>query len=431
MDDLLIIIFLILLNGVFSMSEIAMISARKTKLATEAKNGKRSAIRALKLQDNSERFLSTIQIGITLIGILTGMYSGDQLARDLAMMLEGFGVSTAWSDELSKLVIIIIVTYLSIVIGELVPKKIGLNMGYKAAMVIATPMYVLSLIAMPFVWILEKSTKLISSFLGINKQENQVTEDEIKSMVREGTETGEVQEVEQDIIERVLVLGDQDVESIMTHRKDVKFLDIDMDADEVKAVMDEQIYDAYPVMDGKSDDICGVVSLKELIKGLWKPGFNLRSILHEPVFYPESMTVYKALEDMKNRKISRAFICDEFGSMTGVVTLKDILEGLVGTIQEKGTVPMITKRPGTDDWFVEGQCPFYDFLEFFEHEDLFEPNSYNTISGLMIEALGHIPTEGESIDWHDFHIEVVDMDGNRIDKLLVTPPGDNGGEDQQ
>lgn len=431
MDDLLIIIFLILLNGVFSMSEIAMISARKTKLATEAKNGKRSAIRALKLQDNSERFLSTIQIGITLIGILTGMYSGDQLARDLAMMLEGFGVSTAWSDELSKLVIIIIVTYLSIVIGELVPKKIGLNMGYKAAMVIATPMYVLSLIAMPFVWILEKSTKLISSFLGINKQENQVTEDEIKSMVREGTETGEVQEVEQDIIERVLVLGDQDVESIMTHRKDVKFLDIDMDADEVKAVMDEQIYDAYPVMDGKSDDICGVVSLKELIKGLWKPGFNLRSILHEPVFYPESMTVYKALEDMKNRKISRAFICDEFGSMTGVVTLKDILEGLVGTIQEKGTVPMITKRPGTDDWFVEGQCPFYDFLEFFEHEDLFEPNSYNTISGLMIEALGHIPTEGESIDWHDFHIEVVDMDGNRIDKLLVTPPGDKGGEDQQ
>lgn len=431
MDDLLIIIFLILLNGVFSMSEIAMISARKTKLAAEAKSGKRSAIRALKLQDNSERFLSTIQIGITLIGILTGMYSGDQLARDLALFLEGFGVSAAWSDELSKLVIIIIVTYLSIVIGELVPKKIGLNMGYKAAMVIATPMYVLSVIAMPFVWILEKSTKLISSFLGINKQENQVTEDEIKSMVREGTETGEVQEVEQDIIERVLVLGDQDVESIMTHRKDVKFLDIDMDADEVKAVMDEQIYDAYPVMDGKSDDICGVVSLKELIKGLWKPDFNLRSILHEPIFYPESMTVYKALEDMKNRKISRAFVCDEFGSMTGVVTLKDILEGLVGTIQEKGTVPMITKRPGTDEWFVEGQCPFYDFLEHFEHEDLFEPNSYNTISGLMIETLGHIPTEGESIDWHDFHIEVVDMDGNRIDKLLVTPPGNKGGEDQQ
>ncbi len=431
MDDLLIIIFLILLNGVFSMSEIAMISARKTKLAAEAKSGKRSAIRALKLQDNSERFLSTIQIGITLIGILTGMYSGDQLARDLALFLEGFGVSAAWSDELSKLVIIIIVTYLSIVIGELVPKKIGLNMGYKAAMVIATPMYVLSLIAMPFVWVLEKSTKLISSFLGINKQENQVTEDEIKSMVREGTETGEVQEVEQDIIERVLVLGDQDVESIMTHRKDVKFLDIDMDADEVKAVMDEQIYDAYPVMDGKSDDICGVVSLKELIKGLWKPDFNLRSILHEPVFYPESMTVYKALEDMKNRKISRAFICDEFGSMTGVVTLKDILEGLVGTIQEKGTVPMIVKRPGTNDWFVEGQCPFYDFLEFFEHEDLFEPNSYNTISGLMIEILGHIPSEGESIDWHDFHIEVVDMDGNRIDKLLVTPPSSQTEEKPQ
>lgn len=420
MDDLFVIILLILLNGVFSMSEIAMISARKTKLTSEAKNGKRSALRALKLQDNSERFLSTIQIGITLIGILTGMYSGDQLARDFALMLENAGVSVMWSEELSKLVIIIVVTYLSIVIGELVPKKIGLNMGYKAAMLIATPMYVLSIIALPFVWILEKSTKVISSFLGVNKQENQVTEDEIKSMVREGTEVGEVQEVEQDIIERVLVLGDQDVESIMTHRKDVKFLDVDMTADEVRAVLNEQIYDAYPVTDGNSDNVCGVVSLKDLIKGLWREDFSLRNIMHEPIFYPESMTVYKALEDMKNRKISRVFVCDEFGSMTGVVTLKDILEGLVGTIQEKGTVPMIVKRQGTSDWFVEGQCPFYDFLEFFEREDLFEPNTYNTISGLMIEELGHIPVEGESVDWNGFHIEVVDMDGNRIDKLLVS-----------
>lgn len=420
MDDIFIIILLILLNGVFSMSEIAMISARKTKLSTEAKNGKKSAVRAMKLQDNSERFLSTIQIGITLIGILTGMYSGDKLAEDFAVLLEGCGVSVAWSNELSKLVIIVIVTYLSIVVGELVPKKIGLSMGHKAAMMIATPMYVLSIIAMPFVWVLEKSTKWISALLGVDKQENQVTEDEIKSIVRESAEAGEVQEVEQDIIERVLVLGDQDVESIMTHRKEVKFLDIDMTADEIRAVMDEQIYDSYPVIDGGSDNVCGVVSLKDIIKELWKESFSLRSIMHEPIFYPESMTVYKALEDMKKRKISRVFVCDEFGTMTGVVTLKDILEGLVGTIQEKGTVPMIVKRQGTDEWLVEGQCPFYDFLEFFEREDLFEPSTYNTVAGLMIESLGHIPSEGESIDWNGFRIEVADMDGNRIDKLLVT-----------
>lgn len=420
MDDIFIIILLILLNGVFSMSEIAMISARKTKLSTEAKNGKKSAVRAMKLQDNSERFLSTIQIGITLIGILTGMYSGDKLAEDFAVLLEGCGVSVAWSNELSKLVIIVIVTYLSIVVGELVPKKIGLSMGHKAAMRIATPMYVLSIIAMPFVWVLEKSTKWISALLGVDKQENQVTEDEIKSIVRESAEAGEVQEVEQDIIERVLVLGDQDVESIMTHRKEVKFLDIDMTADEIRAVMDEQIYDSYPVIDGGSDNVCGVVSLKDIIKELWKDSFSLRSIMHEPIFYPESMTVYKALEDMKKRKISRVFVCDEFGTMTGVVTLKDILEGLVGTIQEKGTVPMIVKRQGTDEWLVEGQCPFYDFLEFFEREDLFEPSTYNTVAGLMIESLGHIPSEGESIDWNGFRIEVADMDGNRIDKLLVT-----------
>lgn len=420
MSDLVVIIILIFLNGIFSMSEIAMISARKSKLTTEAKKGNKSAKIALKLQENPDRFLSTIQIGITLIGILTGMYSGDMLAKDFAIILSGIGVPEVWADELSKLIIIIVVTYLSIVLGELVPKRMGLNLGYKVAMGIARPMYVLSCIALPFVWILEKSTSLISMVIGADKQETAVTEDEIKSIVKEGTETGEVQEVEQDIIERVLVLGDQDVESIMTHRKDIAFLDINMTADEVRNVLENHIYDTYPVIDKTVDNMCGVVSIKQIIANLWKPDFSLANIMSKPLFYPETMTVYKALESMKKEKVNRAFVCDEFGCMTGVVTLKDILEGLVGTIQEKGSQPMIVKRNDKDEWIVEGQCPFYDFLEFFEREDLFEPDTYNTVSGLIIEQLGHIPTEGEFIEWNGFRIEIVDMDGNRIDKLIVT-----------
>lgn len=402
------------------MSEIAMISARKSKLSAEAKKGKKSAKVALRLQDNPDRFLSTIQIGITLIGILTGMYSGDLLAKEFAVVLENAGVSGVWADELAKLIIIVVVTYLSIVVGELVPKRIGMTMGHKAAMFIARPMQVLSIIAMPFVWVLEKSTAFLSVLLDIDKQEAAVTEDEIKSIVKEGAETGEVQEVEQDIIERVLVLGDQDVESIMTHRKDIAFLDISMTAEEVRKVLENHIYDTYPVIDKTVDNMRGVVSIKQIIANLWKPDFSLEKIMSKPLFYPETMTVYKALESMKKEKINRAFVCDEFGCMTGVVTLKDILEGLVGTIQEKGSQPMIVKRNDKDEWIVEGQCPFYDFLEFFEREDLFEPDTYNTISGLIIEQLGHIPAESEFVEWNGFRIEVVDMDGNRIDKLIVT-----------
>lgn len=420
MSDLFVIIILIILNGVFSMSEIAMISARKSRLTSEAKKGSKSAKIALKLQENPDRFLSTIQIGITLIGILTGMYSGDLLAKEFAVVLDKAGVPSLWADELAKLIIIVVVTYLSIVIGELVPKRIGMNLGHKVAMVIARPMYLLSCLALPFVWVLEKSTSLISVVLGVSKQETQVTEDEIKSIVKEGAETGEVQEVEQDIIERVLVLGDQDVESIMTHRKDIAFLDIRMTADEVRQVLENYIYDTYPVIDRTVDNMCGVVSIKQIIANLWKPDFSLEKIMTKPVFYPESMTVYKALESMKKEKINRAFVCDEFGSMTGVITLKDILEGLVGTIQEKGSQPMIVKRGEKDEWYVEGRCPFYDFLEYFEREDLFEPDTYNTISGLIFEVLGHIPQVGEFVVWNDFRIEVADMDGNRIDKLIVS-----------
>ncbi len=425
MKEIIIIGLLILLNGIFSMSEIALISARKTKLSNDAKRGSKSAEAALKLANEPDRFLSTIQIGITLIGLLTGIYSGDALSQRLGDIFVSWGLSTTYAYGVAQTIIVVIVTYLSIVVGELVPKRIGMNKADGMARFVAQPMQFLSAIAKPFVWILSKSTALLVRMLGITDSENKVTEDEIKSMIQEGTAQGEVQEVEQDIVERVFVLGDQRVSSIMTCRKDIVCLDISMTAQEVRTVIAEELHEAYPVIDGDMDDVRGFVTLKELILNLNKTDFNLDSVIIPAVYFPENMTVYKALEGLKTQKVSRALVCDEFGSLQGVITLRDILEGLVGSIDDEQGQPYIVPRQDEKSWLVDGMCPFYDFLAYFEREDLYSPSDYATISGLVLNELQHIPVTGEQIAWHHFNLEIVDMDGARIDKILVTQKGEN------
>ena len=420
MKEIIIIILLILLNEVFSMSEIALISARKSKLASEAKRGSKTAAAALKLSNEPDRFLSTIQIGITLIGILTGLYSGDTLAKNLGDIFVTWGMSGSYAYGIAQVLIVIIVTYLSIVVGELVPKRIGLNLADGAARVVARPMQMLSVIAMPFVWLLSKSTALLVSILGIKDAENKVTEEEIKSMIQEGTESGEVQEVEQDIMERVFVLGDQRVSSIMTNRKDIVCMDISMTVEEIRKVITDELHEAYPVIAGNMDDVRGFVTLKDLILTLNKEDFDFASVVSPAVYFPENMTVYKALEGLRTQKVSRALVCDEFGSLQGVITLRDILEGLVGSIDDAQDQPYIVPRHDNKSWLVDGMCPFYDFLAHFEREDLYRPSDYATVGGLVLNLLEHIPVAGEQVEWNGFTLEVVDMDGARIDKLLVT-----------
>lgn len=423
MKEIIIILLLILLNGIFSLSEIALISARKSKLSADAKRGSRSAQRALDMANEPDRFLSTVQIGITLIGILTGLYSGDVLANDFATILMGWGVAVAYAHPIAQSLIVVIVTYLSIVAGELVPKRIGLNLADRAAKLVAPPMHFLSVIAKPFVWILSKSTVLIVNLMGIKDNENRVTEEEIKTMIQEGAEAGEVQEVEQDIMERVLVMGDLKVSSIMTYRKEIICLDISMAASEVRDIIQNNLYEAYPVTNGSMENIEGVVTLKSLIVALNDPNFTMKDVITTPLYLPENMTVYKALELLKDNKTGRALVCDEYGSMQGIITTKDILEGLVGEVgdTEENEVPYIIERKDNKGWLADGQCPLYEFLTYFDSEDLCTSTpSCNTLAGLMLENLGHIPTEGESIQWHHFQLEIMDMDGARIDKVLVT-----------
>lgn len=342
-----------------------------------------------------------------------------------------WGVSVTYASALAQGIIVVVVTYLTIIFGELVPKRIGLSVAEKAAKVVARPMRVLASIALPFVWLLSKSTEIIFNLLGIKETDNKVTEEEIKSIIEEGTEEGEVQPVEKDIMQRVFLLGDLKVSSIMTHKSDIVWLDMDMTADEVRAVVNENLFEFYPIADGDLDHVKGIVNLKDLVVHLSNPDFKLASLIHEATYFHESMNVYKVLEQMKMQKISRALVCDEFGICTGIITLRDILEGLVGNVDDPEEEPDIIKRVNKEGWLVDGQCSLYDFLCYFNRSDLFEASEYHTLGGLLLKELQHIPTSGETLQWNGFIFEVVDMDGARIDKVLVTIPiaEDNGDEE--
>lgn len=307
--------------------------------------------------------------------------------------------------------------------GELVPKRIGMSMAERMAKLVARPMNVLAKIALPFVWLLSKSTELIFNLLNIKETDNKVTEEEIKSIIKEGADDGEVQPVEQDIVQRVFLLGDLKVGSIMTHKSDIVSLESNMTAAEVKEVLVKELYEFYPVTeDGDLDKVKGVVNLKDLVLHLPEKDFNLPALTHEATFFHENMNVYKALEQMKAQKISRALVCDEFGACVGIITLRDILEGLVGSMDDAGEEPDIIKRINKEGWLVDGQCPLYDFLCYFNRQDLLEDVDYHTVGGLILQHLQHIPQSGETLEWNNFVLEVVDMDGARIDKVLVTIP---------
>lgn len=400
------------------MSEIAMVSARKSRLETAAKKGSKSARTALRLANQPDRFLSTIQIGITLIGILTGLYSGEALAGGFSLWLEQVGIPQVHSLTIAKGIIVILVTYLTLIIGELVPKHLGMNAPEKIARLIARPMEILSRIASPFVWLLSASTKVVVKIIGISSKDNRITEEEIKAIIQEGTEGGEIQEVEQDIVEKVFNLGDRKIGSIMTHRSDLIWLDINESVESIRSKVKKNVYTVYPVAQNELDNISGVVYLKDLFSKIDEPGFNLQHILRPAQFFPENQSVYNALEHLKNGHIKYGLVTDEFGSIQGIITLKDIVNVLLGEISETHEEPEIIRR---DDGslLVDGQCSFYEFLEYTEMECLYPEYDYNTISGLILSILEHIPHTGEKLSWQHMKFEIVDMDGARIDKILV------------
>jgi putative hemolysin len=418
--EIVIILLLILLNGFLSMSEIALVSAKKVRLEALIKKGKKSAQKALDLSKEPDKFLSTIQIGITLIGILTGLYSGEAFAGDLAKVLLLIPATQPYSLAISKVIIVVVVTYLTLVFGELVPKRIGMGFAEQVATIVSKPMNFLLRITSPFVWLLSTSSKVVFSLLGLSNKgnSNKVTEEEIKAIVHEGYKGGEIQEVEQDIVERVFHLGDRTVGSIMTHRSDLIWIDVSDTVKTIRKKVSDATYNTYPVVLNKIDNIQGVAYLKDLFKNIDATDFNITRIIKPAKFIQENMSVYKALEKFRLEKVKCGMVTDEFGSVQGLVTLKDIVDALIGELYEEGDEQEIVKRKD-GSLLIDGQCSFYSFLEYFDMEDLYEEHDYNTLSGLILDILERVPKVGDGFSWMSFDFEIVDMDGARIDKVLV------------
>lgn len=412
---------LILLNGMFSMSEIALVSARKARLEAQANKGDSKAREALELSNHPDRFLSTVQIGITLIGILTGIYSGEKLKDDFVNFLNQWPVLQPYSSGLATTLIVIIITYFSLVLGELVPKRIGLSRPEAIAKAMAKPMNLISIITYPFIWLLTKSSQLIVKLFNIRSDDNQVTEEEIKAIISEGTEHGAIEEAEQEIIERVFHLGDRNITSLMTHRSDIIWFDVNDNEVMIREKIMEDPHSIYPICEGDLDEIKGVISLKDIYISDDKVAF--KELMQPALFVPDNNTAYQVMEKFKESKIHTCFIVDEYGSVRGMITLNDIMEAIVGEIPETDVADYEIVEREDGSYLVDAQIPFYDFLSRFDKTEWVSEGDYSfdTLAGCILHELERIPQTGDKLDWKDFHIEIVDMDGHRIDKVLVTP----------
>jgi putative hemolysin len=419
MGEILLILGLILLNGLFSMAEIALVSARKARLEAQANKGDKSARDALELSSHPDTFLSTVQIGITLIGILTGILSGEKLKADFVEFLKRFDLIASYANGIATAIIVIIITYFSMVLGELVPKRLGLAKPEAIAKFMARPMHVLSRITHPFIWLLSKSTYLIVRLFNIKKNDSQVTEEEIKAIISEGTEQGTIEEAEQEIIERVFHLGDRTITSLMTHRSDVIWFDINDNEAAIKEKILQEPHSVYPICDGQIDNIKGVVSLKDLYVSNDLTLF--KDIMQPPLYVPENNTAYQVLEKYKQSKIHTCFIIDEYGSLLGMITLNDILEAIIGDIPEQhiDDYEIVEREDGS--YLVDAQIPFYDFLSRFDKTEWMNEGEqeFDTLAGFILHQMKRIPQTGEKLEWEGFSLEIIDMDAQRIDKVLV------------
>ncbi|RAJ02622.1 putative hemolysin [Chitinophaga skermanii] len=422
--EVVIILILILLNGIFSMSEIALVSARKVRLENAANKGDEKAKTALKLANNPDTFLSTVQIGITLIGILTGVYSGEKLKVDIQDFVSQFEVLRPYSSAVATSLIVIVITYLSLVLGELVPKRIGLANPETIAKNVAGPMHFLSRVTFPFIWLLSISTNFLVKVFNLKKtSDTMVTEEEIKAIINEGTNSGAIEETEQEIIERVFHLGDRNITSLMTHRTDIVWLDINEDASMYKPkIKSNGVHSVYPVCSNQIDNVKGIILIKDLYAA--SSDVKLADVMRKPLFIPENNSAYQVLEKFKETQVHAAFIVDEYGTFLGMITLNDILEAIVGDMPETGQDDYEMVRRDDGSYLVDAQIPFYDFLSEFDKEDWmaeFE-QEFDTLAGFILHNLEHIPQTGEKFEWRDFTFEIVDMDAHRIDKILVHPP---------
>lgn len=418
--EIFILVLLIFVNALFVVSEIALVSVRKGRLEALAERGDQKAKKALDLSNNPEIFLSAVQIGITLIAILTGVYSGERFGVYLVPLLINLGIPESYALNVAIGIVVVIVTFLSIIFGELIPKRIGLIRAEKISKAVAGPVLFFARITHPFVWLLNKVSNLFFLIFNIKKsKDDAVTEEEIKTMISEGTEAGTIEEEEREIIERVFHLGDRNITSLMTHRSDIIWFDLEDNEEKIKEKIISEPHSVYPICDNEIDNIKGVVSIKDLY--VIDDRTKFKSVMRPAMFVPENNSAYQVLEKFKQTKEHSCFIVDEYGTLRGMITLNDILEAIVGDIPQPDVSDYAVMEREDGSFLVDAQIPFYDFLTRFDkaawmHEGEHE---FDTLAGFILHELERIPHTGDKFDWKGFHFEIIDMDGHRIDKVLV------------
>jgi putative hemolysin len=425
LGEIVIIFSLITANGVFAMSEMAVVTARKSRLQDWANKGDARARAALELANAPNRFLSTVQIGITLIGILAGAFGGRTLAERLAEYFSAVPGLEPHSQAIGLSVVVVIITYFSLVIGELVPKRLALRHPESIAAFIAGPMRFVTKIAAPMVYLLSLSTDAVFRlFGGHHVQESPVTEEEIKTLVQKGTEAGVFEESEQDLVEAVFSLGDRSARSLMTPRTHIVWLDLHDSVEAMRAKVIESKYSRFPVSSGNLDQVSGVIHAKDfLAQQLTGKALDIRALMQDPLFVPRSVSALHVLELFKQTGKHIAFVVDEYGGTEGLLTHHDILEAIAGEIaigEKHGEPKAVQRHDGS--WLLDGMLAVEEFKEIFHLEDLpgEKRDAYQTLGGFLFTQFGRVPSVSDSFVWSNLRFEIVDMDGKRIDKVLVT-----------
>jgi putative hemolysin len=428
--EVVVVLLLLLANGVFAMSEIAIVAARKVRLQQRADDGDRRAAAALALANAPTQFLSTVQIGISLVGVLAGAYGGATIAEPLQRSLEQVPLLAPYARGLSLGLVVAVITYLSLIVGELVPKRIGLNHPETIASWVAMPMLFLARVGGPFVALLTGSTNLVLRLFGISGQvDPHLTEDEIRAVISQGAETGALEEHEESLVQRVFRVGDQRVGAIMTPRHDIEWVDVDASGEALREFLSGHSHNQCVVCTGSLDNVLGTVRAADLLSVSMKNApITLRSLIQEPLLVPDSMGVFKLLEALKASHKHLAIVLDEFGAVEGLVTVTDLLEAFVGRLPSEAGAerPIVIRADGS--WLVDGAAPIAEVANELGLDDLPEGESgaYQTLGGFVMTRLGRIPRTADTFEWGGMRFEVMDMDGRRIDKVLVARTAASG-----
>lgn len=420
--EIVVILLLILVNGLFALSEMAIVSARRVRLQQMARDGNYGAEVALELAETPNRFLSTVQVGITLVGIFAGAIGGATISRELAGLMAGLPLIEPYATAISLVVVVSSITFLTVVLGELVPKRIALQSTERIASLVARPMRLLSVLTWPLVRLLSLATDLVLKLLGQDTMpKTTLTEDEIRLLVEQGAQAGIIEEIERDMVESVFLLDDRPLEAIMTPRTEIVWLDVNAPETQIRQIVERSNHSRFPVCDGELDKTLGLVRAKDLLANcLGGDRLDLRQMMQEPIFAPENARALQVLERFRETGVHLAMLVDEYGGIEGLVTSFDILEAIVGdipTMDEINRPPIVQREDGS--WLVDGLISVDDFKRAFNISELPGEGTYQTLGGFVVFMLGSLPAPGNVITYGGFRFEVADMDGRRVDKVIL------------